>query len=53
LAGCAWIKPESGGGSAGNGSTRASGVGPGRGTTGVSSGADFGADVTGSDAVGR
>ncbi len=53
LAGCAWIKPESRGGSPGNASMPANDSGPGRGTTGVSSGADFGQGVTGSDAARR
>jgi hypothetical protein len=53
LAGCAWIKPENRGGSLGNATMPANDTGPGRGTTGVSSGADFGAGVTGSDAARR
>jgi hypothetical protein len=53
VTGCAWIKPESRGGGPGNVGMPANETGPGRGTTGVSSGADFGAGVTGSDAARR
>ena len=53
MAGCAWIKPGSHSGTPSDASMPANETGPGRGTTGVSSGADFGAGVTGSDAARR
>jgi len=50
LGGCSWIGHRQGTVSE-EGSIPGADLGPGRGTTGVSSGADSGAGITGSDAV--
>ena len=50
--GCAWIGHRDRG-TAHEGGIPGSDLGPGRGTTGVSSGADTGAGITGSDAAPR
>jgi hypothetical protein len=52
LSGCAWIGSRDRG-AAQEGGIPGADLGPGRGTTGVSSGADSGAGITGSDAAPR
>ena len=50
--GCAWIRhSDDDGPNYGRGSISGPDYGPGRGTTGVSSGADAGSGITGSDAA--
>lgn len=51
LSGCTWFHHGDGSLSYSGGSTSGTEYGPGRGTTGVSSGADSGLGITGSDAA--
>ena len=53
LSGCSWVshKSDNDSGFIGGGSVTGVDYGPGRGTTGVSSGADGGPGITGSDAA--
>jgi hypothetical protein len=51
LAGCSWFGHGDNSSASGEGGIPGSDYGPGRGTTGVSSGADAGQGITGSDAA--
>jgi hypothetical protein len=51
LTGCSWLHHQDTGWGYNAGSTSGTDYGPGRGTTGVSSGADAGSGITGSDAA--
>jgi len=49
LGGCAWLQPNGRSNSADSGGIGGHDLGTGRGTTGVSSGAEGGSEITGSD----
>ena len=51
LTGCSWFHHGDSSSGSGSGGIPGSDYGPGRGTTGVSSGADAGSGITGSDAA--